>query len=528
MGGKGLASSRTGLSCLLACVVVTLASCGAPAASTGTPKPLAFSQQNLTVGLQDDEYISKQGVVLGIWPYATGVAETLVGLSSTFQPVPLLATSWNYIGNNTWQFHLRQGVKFQDGAPLNALAVKYSLDRTVTKKLTLTTFLGPNSTTVVDDYTVNVTPTRFNGQLPQQLAHPFFSIIAVNSDPATKPVGTGPFQFVSYTPSQQIVVSRFAGYWGTKAKLNQITFKFIPDDTTRTLALESGAVDVAVGIPAEQSASVAQQKGLRVLPAPPGAIYVASLNSHGKAPYTILADATVRKALAMSFDPSQIVNQLWHGNASVVHTLAPPAMLGQAASLVKGIPTDLTQAESLLSQDGWTPGSDGIRVKNGQRLSLSTIAQVGVDSDALQELQSQAKQAGIELKINLATDTGVFSTEAGSGAYDIDINFYNQNDANPARIETLFFYSQSTQAGVQYVAPGGTFDTEIEQALQATTTEGTIQAAAQAMHQLVDVDVAAIPFASQPVIYADKTKVEGFSAPGSANYTTWNTTFLTQ
>ena len=117
---------------------------------------------------------------------------------------------------------------------------------------------------IVDPYTIDITPSFSNRRLIEQLVHPEDSLVAPGSKP-TRPIGTGPFKFVSYQRNRQIVVERWSGYWGAKAKLQRLTFKFVPDANARALALESGAVQAAFGVPRESAASVGSRR-VRVRP----------------------------------------------------------------------------------------------------------------------------------------------------------------------------------------------------------------------------------------------------------------------
>ncbi|MGI9034224.1 MAG: ABC transporter substrate-binding protein [Acidimicrobiales bacterium] len=472
-------------------------------------------------------FITRNKAFLGMWPDNANICETLVGLNEQLQPTPVLATKWTLVGANTFRFDLRRGVKFQDGTPLTAEAIRYSMNRVVTLKQTLNTFLGPDSTKVVDDFTVDITPTRTNLRLPEQIAHPFFSIIAPGTDPADRPVCTGPFTYSSYTPNDRLVVDRNDGYWGPKAKLRQMTLRFIPDQNTRLLALESGAIDLEWFLAPQTAADVKKRPGIRVAPAPPGAVVVVSMNIHGTAPNDVLQDPDVRRALAMSFDAKALATQQWQGTAEAVATVSPPSVLGRFAFQVKPIPTDVAKAGQLLDARGWKVGSDGIRQKDGRKLSLSTVAQFDFEQESLQFLQAQARRAGIDLSIQIAPDGGAYSQRINSGGWDVDVNYWNQNDANPARIPSLLWYGKTTQPRIKYTAAGDKFDTLVDQAAAAPDAATAAARSAEAQQVLIDDQVDAIPLTNFPQIYALKTTVAGFSPHPSVNSQPWTSVYRT-
>lgn len=489
--------------------------------------PVEFDKQELTVGAPGDDYEERNRVNLGYWQLNANICETLVNMTPDLQTAPGLASKWELQGENTYRFSLRPGVRFHNGAPLTAEAVRYSMNRVVAKRNALSTFIGPESTKVVDDLTVDITPTQPNVRLPEQLVHTFFSILAPETEPADKPICTGAFQFAEYVPNQQLIVRRYEDYWGEKAKLKQITFRFIPDANTRRLAFESGEIDVMLEVPREQTAELERRGTFQVAKASIGAVTLAQFNVRGQEPYTLLQDPDVRKALAMSWDAKALVDQLWQGNASVVKTVGPPSTLGAAQSLVKGFSPDVRQAESLLEGRGWKKGSDGIREKDGRRLSLSLLAQAGGGQEMVELLQAQAKRSGIEMRLDLAPDGSIYNQRNGAGAFDVDLNTWNHNDASPSRLLALLWWSQSTRASAKFTTGSPEFDRLIEEALTARDAQTSVRKSAEAMHLLVDQEALAAPLAGVFRIHALKKSVSGFQAHASNQHQVWSTVFLT-
>lgn len=522
---------RLRLGVALTSLVILAAACGgsdrgSSSSTTQAATPLPDDQQTLTAATPGDVFITRNKVNLGFWPDNANVCETLVGLSESLQPVPALATRWTDVGNNTWRFELRRNVSFHNGVPFTAEAVRYSMARAVEKSNTLNTTINADSTKVVDDYTVDITPAQPNARLPEQIVHPFFSIVAPGTEPADKPVCTGPFTFVSYSPNDRLVVERNETYWGQKAKLKQMTFRFISDPNTRRLALESGEVDIEWFLLPQQSTDVTSRPGLKVAPAPPGATVDLSMNLRGEAPFTILQNQEVRKALSLSLDAKALAD-FWRGTAEVVPGVSPPAVLGSSAGLVKGVTPNVQQANQILDAQGWKPGSDGIREKDGQKLALVAIAQFDFHPDALPLLQAQAKRAGIDLKIEQSADGGAHSAKLNSGKWDVEINYFNQNDANPVRIPALFWGSKTGNARVKLTNPGPAFDALVEQAQTAPDLATAQRKAAEANTQLVSDTYGGIALTNFPQIYALKSTVAGFSPHPSVNHQSWATVYRT-
>src|SRR2546428_19366 len=178
------------------------------------------------------------GSGLGLHPVNANVYETLVRLTPDFSVAPQLATRWQLRSRNTWRFHLRQGVRMHDGTTLTAAAVVWTMRR-IARAGGGPMGIGEGSVRVIDDTTLDITPTRPARRLVEQLANPDWSIMAPGPDSAPRPVGTGPFRFVEYARGDHLTVERFDEYWGDRARLRLLTFRFLPDANARLLALRA-------------------------------------------------------------------------------------------------------------------------------------------------------------------------------------------------------------------------------------------------------------------------------------------------
>jgi peptide/nickel transport system substrate-binding protein len=490
---------------------------------------LPFEQQTLTMATPGDVFITRNRNLLGMWPDNANICEPLLGVDYELQTANVLATKSTYTGNNTFRFELRRNVTFHNGAPFNAEAVRYSFARVVDKQLGLTSFIGADSVRVVDDHTVDITPTQPNLRLPEIIAHPNFSIIAPGTDPADRPVCTGPFEFVEYSPNDKLVAKRYENYWGEKARLRQLTFRFIPDQNTRRLALESGEVDGIWFLPPQQAANVRNRPGLQIAPTPPGATVVLSVNLHGPEGYTLMQDIDLRRALALSLDPKGLAETQWQGTAEVITTVSPPSVLGPgASSQVRSITGNLVEAERILESKGWRRGSDGIREKDGRKLSLVTPAQFDFEPESLQFLQAQARRAGIDLRMEKAPDGAAYGQKINSGQWDVDVNYWNQNDGNPASIPARLWYGKNAAARIKFTGAGEKFDKLVDEALATPDVRESARKSVEATKVLVEEQVAAIPLTSFPQIFALKKSVAGFKAHPSVNQQPWTSAYRTK
>jgi peptide/nickel transport system substrate-binding protein len=224
-------------------------------------------------------------------------------------------------------------------------------------------------------------------------------------------------------------------------------------------------------------------------------------------------------------DTQTLVAGVLDGNAEKIATVSPPAVLGEFADMVKGVPFDRSEAGRLLDEVGWTRQGDGIRTKDGKPLEV-TIVYSRVDLSTIEYVQAQLRAVGIDGKIQ-QLDPGAYKAATEAGNYDLNISKPNQNDANPAFIMALLFYSESISKSAKTIAPGAgsTFDNLIAETLSAKDETTLRRTAAEAMHELVDVEVAGIPLAGGYRIFAMNDTVRGVQIHPSGTNQRWATVF---
>ena len=461
---------------------------------------------------------------LGVYPLNVNVAEPLVRLTPDFRVEPQLATTWEYLGKNTWRFHLRKGVKFHDGQPLTAEAVRWSIAQQI--KGGFTSFpLKEDAVRVIDPLTVDFTTTEPHLRLPEQLVHPNYSIFAPGSDPRTKPVGTGPFRFVEYRPYDHISVVRNDAYWGEKARLERITFRFLPDPTTRVLALLAGEVDLLMDVPREQVAAVQARGDLQLVRATVGQMLSLQLNAHGKPPHTILSDRSVRRAVAVSIDRRQLVHDVWRDEAQVLRTMTVPAILGRFAGGLHGFDFEPGQADKLLNDAGWRRKAGGIRSKDGRPLQLTLIANPEMDAAAVELVQAQLRSAGMDVRWDRLPDLASFAARGNTGDCDLNLAAGNQNDANPLFLPALIYYSKSLRPFVRWYAVGDAFDKVVDAGLATPDPDEARRLAAEAMRLATDEEAIQVPIAGLFRIYAAGASVAGFVPHPSQTNQSWTAVY---
>lgn len=513
---------------LVVALAMVATACGSSSKPTGqSTSTTVASKPNLNaelkIGFTDDQYITQatatNDVNVGVYPLNMNISETLILFGTNYELKPLLAERWEFRPPNTWRFFIRKGVTFHDGQPLNANTVKAGLFDRLARVLTNggTVRSGPNSAVVVDDYTLDFTSLVTNYRVPEQLVHPQNGVFAPGSDFSKKPIGTGAFKFVSYAPKESIVVERNENYWGQKAGVAKMTARFYPDPNARRLALEAGDVDVIYQVPPSDVKGL-KSKGFNIQNSAVGAYEAMYANIHGTGERDILSDINVRKAVAMSIDRKQLIDGILEGNATADQTVIPPGALGPYASAVKGFTTDVNGAKTLLDNAGWKVGADGIREKGGRKLKLTMISGFPT-ADAHRPIptfiQAQLKAVGIDSEIIETSDSPSYTKHLTDKDGDLYFEQGNQNDASPAFLPGLLWYSGPETSGTNYQpivgpGPGSAFDNLLKPAFTESDHDKLQKETADAMHEIVDNQVAIIPLNGVFRIYGMKKNVQGF------------------
>ena len=272
-----------------------------------------------------------------------------------------LATSWRQLDPVTWRFTLRRGVKFQDGTPFNAAAVKFTLDRILNPA-----FKAPNAfqlsaikeVRVVDDTTVEIVTNAPFAPLVPTLTHPLTGIVSPSAvkkygkDFSRHPVGTGPFAFGAWDAGNTVTLSAFGDYWQGAPKIDKVVFRIIPESATQVIELKAGRLDVLSSVPAEAVADLEKSGGVTVKKQPGATqVYLGFNTAQG-----LTKNLKVREAIASAIDDSGIVNNLLRGTAETGAAPITPRVFGDAKNLAP-VKYDLDKARRRLKEANVAPGT---------------------------------------------------------------------------------------------------------------------------------------------------------------------------
>ncbi|MHB8062231.1 MAG: ABC transporter substrate-binding protein [Ruminiclostridium sp.] len=350
---------------------------------------------------------------------------------------PSLAESWDISSDGlTYTFYLKKGVKFQDGTDFNAAAVKFNIDRQLPPKVTEDmpyssfVFGSVKDVEVVDDYTVKINmksaSTPFLTNLAMCLGAPIVSPKALqdNSNNVNEhPVGTGPYTFVSWTKSQNVVLKRNDNYWGDKAVTQNIIFKFISDNSARVVALNNGEADIIEGIDATVVKQI-EDAGNKISDAQGMNINYMAYNTT-KAPFD---KVEVRTAISQAINVPELVKSLYQGYAEPATSVLPTFMQGYDTS-IKQVAFDQAAAKAALTAAGITSlhiitytNARPYNTANGQALA--------------EAVQGYLKNAGVTATID-AFDWTTYKQKVVAGDYDICFYGWTGDNGDPDNFMSL-------------------------------------------------------------------------------------------
>ena len=394
----------------------------------------------------------------------TSVYDVLVWQAPDGRFVPGLAKSWEVSEDGlVYTFHLRRDVKFHDGTPFNAQAVKFNFDRITnpeTKSQKAVHMMGPyDFTEVVDDYTVKVHFKEPYAPFLDSLSQVYLGMASPTavqkwgSEYQMHQVGTGPFMFKEYVPKDHLTLVRNPDYkWAPEifqhqgpAYLDEIEFRFYVEPATRALALEAGEAHVMGEIPPQDALRLQDDPNFTLIPV---AIPGQPLQFHLNTERTPTDDLAVRRALIYATDRQAIVDTIFKGFSPVAHGPLSAVTLGYSKDVEKWYPYDPEKARALLEEAGWVDeDGDGIREKDGQPLVLEAyLMGWGYLPEIGQILQEQFRAVGVDMHIQMVSFPAALDA-ARQGAHNLIPFLFSSSDPDILR---TCFHSANADGGFNW------------------------------------------------------------------------------
>ncbi|HIK18721.1 MAG TPA: ABC transporter substrate-binding protein [Leptolyngbyaceae cyanobacterium M33_DOE_097] len=378
---------------LVFCLALILANC----ASTPTKAPDAASTGNTGSTAANTIVYGSTGQPVNLEPGNISDGNSLIAQDQIYNRLlefkpgtselkPALATEWSVSPDGkTWTFKLREGVKFHDGTPFDAAAVKFNVERWWDRKhpqgfrnagktyeiwqQIFGGFKGEPNSLLEEVVAVNPTTVQFRlkqpfAAFPNGIGAGFFGIAspeavkqagAAYGTPGAQAVGTGPFLFKEWVTGDRIVLDKNPNYWVKDLpKSNQAIIRFITDPAARLAQLRASRIDFTVDLSPDQKKEVESDANLKMLVRPSFNVGYLALNPS----YKPLADVKVRQAIAMAINRPAIVQAFWGDLGKHDAHFTPPALAWSQAADLQPYPYDPEAAKRLLTEAGYANGFD--------------------------------------------------------------------------------------------------------------------------------------------------------------------------
>src|SRR5499426_2736506 len=319
--------------------------------------------------------------------------------AKTLKPKPMLATGWKIVNDTTWEFTLRQGVKFHNGEPFNAQSVKatleYALDPASKSHFAASAYWKPvKEVQIVNDYTVRMITEKpwpsliDHASLTNSLMMPPRALKEQGAQAlAQKPIGTGPFRFVEWKRDDRLVLERNPDYWQGPADASRVTFRFIPEFSARMAALLSGEIDIMKDVPPHAVEAVDRSGRAKIRSAVSSRINYLALVNLKPGP---MQDLRTRRAMNHAVDVEELIKQVLEGHATKMCGSLAPANADFVQ--VECYKYDPARAQALFKEAGVDPA----------KLALTLDTPSGrypLDKDVSLAIGAQLQRLGIKTNV---------------------------------------------------------------------------------------------------------------------------------
>src|SRR5579872_1185930 len=459
--------------------------------------------------------------------------------------VPELATDMPTLENRgisrdgrTITYHLRRGVRWQDGAPFDADDVIFSWHAIMNPRNNVASRIGYEDIRSIDkrdDHTIVVHLARpyapFTAVfftmgafaypvLPKHLLGDLPDFNRANYN--TMPIGTGPYTIVEYRHGQYLKLKANPLYWRGRPGLKEVIVSFVADQNTLQTQLRTHEIDLVTNVSLTRVPDFAGLEGIKLQAIPFTYFTYIGFNTAAGA----LRDLRVRRALTLAIDRKSLVRDVTHGYALDADTDQPP--FGWAhANGIQLPPYDPSAAAQLLESAGWHLASDGYRYKNGTKLELVVATTVGSTSflEAEQIAQQQWRRIGVATIIKNAQDSILYAPAVdhgvfASGTFDVMINgWFNGVDPDDS---DFFTCGQRAPVGDNYRRLCDPRLDAAERVALSSNVRAVRRRAYAAVQRYVAEDCAVIFLWFAKRVDAVSTDLRGYR-PAHAVTTLWNT-----
>ena len=411
---------------------------------------------------------------------------------------PLLAESWKQTTPTTMEIKIRQGVTFHNSELLDAAAVAFTINSIMDPAFVtnLKTWVSDIASVEVKDPATLVITTKYQtrGLLNSLAQVPIVAPKAAQEQGAEferRPIGTGPYKIVSYSPSSQVVIEKFDGYWGKPGKPKKITFRIMPENSVRLAALQAGEVQVAENLPPDKMQAIKSNSELGLVFTPTLRVDYLVLNSRNP----LMQNKDFREALSLAINREALVKSLLGNTTKVANSISPPGTIGYDASL----PTyeyNLAKAKQLLKESGY----------KGEPVTMGApVGRYAMDKQINEAIAGMFKAIGLNVQFE-ALAWASYNPKYNQSAYDIA--FIGQTDftVNPHKHWNSLFYTP--MAINKYSNPE--LDRVIENVRQELDDTKAVELYKQGQKLQRENYGGALPLYYEPQLIGVSAKLQGF------------------
>lgn len=483
-------------------LVLSLAACGS-AAVPGESGAAAASSEASDSPEASTLHVAMMTDPEGLDPQKTAAASTYLVSSNVYEPLilidqnwevqPRLATSWEVAEDHrSVLFHLKRGVKFHDGREMTAEDVKYSIERlheedSPKKKY----YQNITATEIYDDYTIRFLTEKPDADLLSSFAYPWSVIVPKDSGDSlkTKPVGTGAYRFVSWTPQQELSLTRNEDYHDIPASIENIHYQIIPDNNSAMVGLLSGEIDLVdlTGTPIDP-----------IRDNPAVSLYQKSLNSVTivgmNLDNPLLKNPLLRQAMASAIDKDEIIRSVNQGFGDKVGSYLPYGTK-EYIDTNAAIPYDPEHAKQLLAEAGYP---DGFTIG----LTLPKSYPVYLNTGLI--LADQLERVGIHCEIEVVAWADWMQKVYTDKNYDMTVM------ANSGRLNAYDFIARFHSQSGDYISDRSGEADSLLDSLKNELDEEKRSELIRQFQTLISEQVPVIPIETQQRIYAMSSRLKGY------------------
>lgn len=427
--------------------------------------------------------------------------EPLVRMNEAGDYEMVLAESIEQTDDLTYQVHIRQGVKFHNGEELKASDVVFTFTRAMAsaKAAPNLTELDPEGIKEIDAYTVEfktLTPvatfenvlSRNNGLILNQKA-----VEEAGENVGRSCIGTGPYMFVEWQAGVQITMKAFDEYWGEKAKIPNVTYKFVDDANSRVVMLEAGEADIIYSVPATGVDILTGNDKVKVMEETSNTVRWFFINTQVEP----TSDINLRKAIAYALDTEALTLAVFGEHASPATSFLAPNLMGHTADL-ETYGRDLDKAKECLAAAGYEAGE--------LTLTLTMWAQT-VQNSMAEIIQAQLGEIGITVNIE-SLESAAFSAALGTGEIQLGLATNSNTSGDPGAASKVFKSTNFPKPNYSGLA-SDEIDKLLDEGL-ACTDPTEREAIYTKVQQLAAEECCIIPLCYENEIFGINANLQGF------------------